>query len=299
MSLFRFFERLLEPTSLPPEAPPPSGLLAFYWHYARQARGLVALLFVSGLAVALLDSTIPVFIGRVVTLVSNASPSTLTHDAWREFLGMALVMLLVRPSALFLQHLVTNQALAPGLSNLIRWQSHFHVVRQSWTFFQNDFVGRIANRVMQTGPALRESVVATTNAVWYILVYGSSAIGLMASSDVRLATPMLLWFAGYAALLRFFVPRLRNRSRRMSELRAALTGRIVDSYTNTLTVKLFGRPRGEDDFVRAGVDEHTVAFRRQLRLITAFGTTLAALNAIMVVSTGAVAIWLWTGSRIS
>jgi ATP-binding cassette subfamily B multidrug efflux pump len=299
VSLFKFFEGLLEPTALAPETPPPSGLAAFYWHYARQARGLVALLFLTGLAVAGLDSTIPVFIGRVVTLVSNHVPGALPRDAWKEFLLIALVMLVLRPSALLLQHLVTNQALAPGLSNLIRWQSHWHVVRQSWTFFQNDFAGRIANRVMQTGPALRESVVAATNAVWYILVYGSSAIGLMASSDIRLATPMLLWFAGYAALLRFFVPRLRDRSRRMSELRAALTGRVVDSYTNILTVKLFARPRDEDDFVRAAVDEHTVAFRRQLRLITAFGTTLASLNAVMVVSTGAVAIWLWTGGRIS
>jgi ATP-binding cassette subfamily B multidrug efflux pump len=299
VSLFKFFEGLLEPTALAPETPPPSGLAAFYWHYARQARGLVALLFLTGLAVAGLDSTIPVFIGRVVTLVSSHPPGALPGDAGKEFLVIALVMLVLRPGALLLQHLVTNQALAPGLSNLIRWQSHWHVVRQSWTFFQNDFAGRIANRVMQTGPALRESVVAATNAVWYILVYGSSAIGLMASSDIRLATPMLLWFAGYAALLRFFVPRLRDRSRRMSELRAALTGRVVDSYTNILTVKLFARPRDEDDFVRAAVDEHTVAFRRQLRLITAFGTTLATLNATMVVSTGVVAIWLWSGGRIS
>ena len=123
---------------------------------------------------------------------------------------------------------------------------------------------------MQTGPALRESVVAGTNAVWYILVYGGSAILLMASSDVRLAIPVLLWFVGYAVFLRYFVPRLRDRSREMSEVRSALTGRIVDSYTNILTVKLFARPRDEDDFVRAAVDEHTETFRRQLRLITLF-----------------------------
>src|SRR3982074_3205881 len=187
MSLFRFFERLLEPTSLPPEAPPPAGLLAFYWHYARQARGLVALLFLAGLLVATLDSTIPVFIGRVVTLVSSHAPGTLLHDSGMRVLGMGFVLRVLRPSALFLQNLVTNQAIAAGLSNLIRWQSHFHVVRQSWSFFQNDFAGRIANRVMQTGPALRESVVSATNAVWYILVYGGAALTLLASVDWRLA----------------------------------------------------------------------------------------------------------------
>jgi ATP-binding cassette subfamily B multidrug efflux pump len=299
MRLFRYFERLLDPTSLPPEAPPPAGLAAFYWHYARQAWRVLAALFVAGFVVAALDTTIPVFIGRIVTLVSTHAPATLLADAWPQLLGMALVLLIARPSALLLQNLITNQAIAPGLSNLIRWQSHWHVVRQGWSFFQNDFAGRIANRVMQTGPSLRESIVSGTNAVWYILVYGGGAITLMASSDVRLAAPVLLWFGGYAVLLRYFVPRLRDSSRRMSEVRSALTGRVVDSYTNILTVKLFARPRDEDDFVRAAVDEHTQTFRRQLRLITLFGLSLATLNASMVVGTGAMAVWLWIGDHIT
>ena len=206
---------------------------------------------------------------------------------------MALVLLIGRPLALLAQNLITNQAIVPGLTNLIRWQSHWHVVRQSWTFFQNDFAGRIANRVMQTGPALRESVVAATNAVWYITVYGGSAIVLTASNDLRLAIPMALWFCSYVLLLRVFVPRLRDRSREMSEVRSALTGRVVDSYTNIQTVKLFARPRDEDAVVRESVDEHTDAFHRQQRVITLFGLSLASLNAMMVVGTGAMAVWLW------
>src|SRR5260221_13267839 len=121
---------------------------------------------------------------------------------------------------------------------------------------------------------------------------------LMGSNDLRLAIPVMLWFLFYAALLRVFVPRMRDRSRRMSEVRSALTGRIVDSYTNILTVKLFARPRDEDAFVREAVDDHTVAFRRQLRLISLFGTTLAALNASMVVSTAAIALFLWSGGQV-
>ncbi len=150
----------------------------------------------------------------------------------------------------------------------MRWQSHWHVVRQSWTFFQNDFAGRIANRVMQVGPALRESVVATTNAVWYIIVYGGSAMLLMGRADARLAVPMALWFVCYAVLLRCFVPRARDRSRRMSEVRSALTGRVVDSYTNILTVKLFARATDEDAHVAEAVDEHTAVYQHQQRLIT-------------------------------
>ena len=299
MRVFRFFERLLEPTALPPEAPPPSGLAAFYWHYVRQARGLIVALFIAGLSVALLDALIPVFIGRVIAAVSTEVPDRFWADAGPQLLGMAVILLFIRPVVVFLQNLITNQTMAPGLTNLIRWQSHWHVVRQSWSFFQNDFAGRIANRVMQTGPSLRESVVSGTNAVWYILVYGTSALTLMASSDWRLALPVIGWFGVYAVMLRFFVPRLRERSREMSEVRSALTGRVVDSYTNIQTVKLFARPRDEDNFVRSAVDDHTRTFRDQLRLITLFGFSLTLLNAALLVGTGAMAIWLWIGGAIT
>jgi ATP-binding cassette, subfamily B, multidrug efflux pump len=299
MRLFRYFESLLEPTALPPQGPPPSELGAFYWHYARQARGLVAALFVAGFIVALIDTTIPVFVGHVITLVSSHEPGSLLRDSWPPLLGMAFVLLIARPLAMLLQNMLTNQAIIPGFSNLIRWQSHWHVVRQSWSFFQNDFAGRIAQRVMQTGPSLRESVVSATTAVWYILVYGGGAIALLASNDARLAIPVVLWFAGYAVLLRYFVPRLRTRSRRMSDTRSALTGRVVDSYTNIATVKLFARPRDEDEFVRAAMDDLTEAHRRQVQLTTLLGLCLAVLNAIMVVGTGGLAIWLWNDGRIA
>ncbi len=301
--MLRFFERLLLPTAPPPDAPPPEAdspraLPRFYWHFVRQAPGLVAGLFAVGLAVALLDTTIPVFIGRVAALVATHSPATLFGDAGGQLLAMAAMLLLVRPAALLVQFLVTNQAIAPGMTNLVRWQSHWHVVRQSWTFFQNDFAGRIANRVMQTGPSLRESVVQATNAVWYLLVYGGSAIVLLARADWRLAAPIVLWFAAYAGLLRLFVPRMRERSRRMSEVRSNLTGRVVDSYTNILTVKLFATARDEDAFVRDSVDEHTETFRAQLRLITLWSLSLAVMNAAMMVGVATVAVLAWRAGRV-
>ena len=273
--MFRFFERLLIPTAIPPEAPPPAlagrrGLLRFYWHFVRQARGLIAALFVAGLLVALLDVAIPAIIGRVVGLVTQGDRATMLTENWPVLAGMAAVLLVLRPGRrCCCRMLVTNQAIDAGLTNLIRWQSHWHVVRQSWTFFQNDFAGRIANRVMQTGPALRESVVAATNAVWYIVVYGTSAVLLLAHTDWRLAMPMLVWFVGYARPAALFrAAHARPLAAACREVRSALTGRIVDSYTNILTVKLFARARDEDNFVREAVDEHTDAFRAQLRMIT-------------------------------
>jgi ATP-binding cassette subfamily B multidrug efflux pump len=296
--MFALFERLLKPTELPENPEPPPGLVGFYWHYARQAKGLFIALFAAGFVVAVLDSMIPVFIGRVVGLITQTKPDELFANFWPLLLAMAIVLLLVRPLALTMQNVLANQAIAANVSNLIRWQSHWHVVRQSWAFFQNDFAGRIANRVMQTGPSIRESVVALLTAVWYILVYGTSAVILLASADRWLALPVLIWFVGYLLLLRVFVPRMRDRSKVMSEARSLVTGRIVDSYTNILTVKLFARAREEDAYVRDSIDEHTGVFHASLRLNTLFGLTLSTLNATMVTSTGGLALFLWSRGMV-
>ena len=296
--MFALFERLLKPTASFDDPEPPPGLIAFYWHYARQAKPLFAALFVAGFAVALFDTMIPLFIGRVVTLVTSADPKTLFATHGTMLLGMALVLLVLRPLALTTQNLLSNQAIAANVSNRIRWQNHWHVVRQSWAFFQNDFAGRIANRVMQTGPAIRETLVAIITGVWYILVYGTSAALLLARADAWLALPIAVWFCGYLVVLRVFVPRMRDRSKEMSEARSMLTGRIVDSYTNILTVKLFARAREEDAYVRDAVEQHTGKFHRSLRLNTLFGFSLSTLNALLVVSTGGLAILLWTQGRV-
>jgi ATP-binding cassette subfamily B multidrug efflux pump len=296
--MFRLFESALNPTEPPTQSQPPAGLIAFYWHFARQAKGMFAALFVAGLIVALLDSTIPVFMGRIVTLVTSSKPETLWTENWPMLVGMAVVLLLLRPLAQMAQNLVSNQAITVNVSNMIRWQNHWHVARQSWAFFQNDFAGRIANRVIQTGPAVRETLVALITGVWYILVYGTSALILLAAADKWLALPILLWFAGYVAMLCVFVPRMRDRSKEVSEARSWLVGRIVDTYTNILTVKLFARARDEDAYVREAFEEHTGLFYNSLRLNTLFAFCLSTLNALLVIGTGAMAIWLWVHGQV-
>jgi ATP-binding cassette, subfamily B, multidrug efflux pump len=296
--MFSVFERLLKPTVAPEGPEPPAGLTAFYWHFAKQAKPLFAALFVAGFCVAVLDTLVPLFIGRIVTLVTAANPEELFAEHWPMLLGMALLLLFVRPAAFTTQNLLANQAIAANVSNRIRWQNHWHVVRQSWAFFQNDFAGRIANRVMQTGPAIRETIVAAITSVWYILVYGTSAGLLLAHADVWLAIPIAIWFCGYLGLLRAFVPRMRDRSKEMSESRSQLTGRIVDSYTNILTVKLFARAHEEDAYVREALEQHTGRFHRSLRLNTGFSFCLGTLNATMVTSTAGLAIWLWSNGRV-
>src|ERR1051326_5653231 len=302
--MFRFFERQLGPTERRPDAPPPTldephAMLRFYWHFVRQIPGPILALFGTGFCVAVTDAAIPVCIGRVVSLVSAQQPETIWREAGLQLLLMGALLLIARPLTHLAQFIVTNQILVPGLTNLVRWQSHWHVVRQGWTYFQNDFAGRIAARVMQTGPALRESVVLSIIGIWYILVYGSTAVALLASADWRLTLPVLCWFGLYGGILATFLPRMRERSRRMSEMRSHLTGRVVDSYTNILTVKLFARARDEDAFVREAVDEHTEAWRDQQRLGSMWSICLMGMNALLMVGTGALAIALWRGGYIA
>jgi ATP-binding cassette subfamily B multidrug efflux pump len=291
--MFGRFENLLKPTE-PPERPePPGGLIPFYWHFARQAKGLFAALMVIEFFQAAFDAVIHWFFGRIVTIASTVAPENYLAEGWTVLAGLALILLVARPAVVFARYLVTNQAISGPFTNLIRWQSHWHVARQSWTFFQNDFAGRIANRVMQTGGAMRQTIVSGITALWYVLVYGSGAIALVAAADLWLTLPILLWFAGYASLLYYFVPRMRDRSKKSSEARSAVMGRIVDAYTNILTVKLFARARDEDNYVRDSIDNHTQVFLWSQRLMTIFGTLLAFLNGVLISGSVVLAVALW------
>src|SRR5216683_2900642 len=302
--MLKFFERRLEPTGPLPDAPPPTlssphAVLQFYWHFVRQIPGPIVAVFTTSFFVAITDAAIPVCIGRVVSLVSAQDPGTIWDQAGLQLVAMAVLLLFVRPAAHFAQAIIVNQMLIPGLTNMVRWQSHWHVVRQGWTFFQNDFAGRIAARVMQTGPALRESAVLSILGIWYIVVYGTSAVALLAAADWRLSLPILCWFVVYGGVLTTFLPKMRERARYMSEMRSNLTGKVVDSYTNIRTVKLFARARDEDAFVRDAIDEHTEAWRAQQRLGTLWNLCLTVMNAFLMVGTGALAILLWTEGYIA
>ncbi|HLF11711.1 MAG TPA: ABC transporter ATP-binding protein, partial [Gammaproteobacteria bacterium] len=218
---------------------------------------------------------------------------------WPVLLGMMGLVLIVRPLAILTDIAIRHNALIPGATSLIRWQSHWHVVRQSLPFFQNDFAGRIANRVMQTGSALRESTMSSIRAVWYIFVYGATAFALMTAADWRLGLPILLWLTGYVLFLRHFVPRLRELSRESSERRSLVMGRVVDSYTNILTLKLFSRLKNEDEYVREAIDAHHGAMRSHMGTLTRFQFCLTALNAALLVGTAAIGITLWAHGLIS
>ena len=294
----RLFQGRIQGTARPAAGAPPAGLLAFYWHFVRQTKGWFAAMFAASLAVALLDTIIPLFIGRLVSLMEASDRLAALEAQWPLLVGMVALVLLIRPLVLLVDVALRHNALIPGATSLIRWQSHWHVIRQSWPFFQNDFAGRIANRVMTTAHALRESTMASIRAVFYIGAHGAAAFGLMALADWRLGLPTLVWFGGYLGFLWYFVPRMRDLARASSEVRSIVMARIVDSYTNVLTVKLFARLADEDAYVRESVDEHQQAMGRHMRLITQFHFSLTVMNAMLLVTTAAIGIWLWAHGEV-
>ena len=289
---------LIRSTATPAAEAPPAGLFAFYWHFVKQAKGWFALMFVTCLATALLDTLMPLMLGQLVNLMGAGDRQAALAAKWPLLVAMAAALLIGRPLVVYADMWIRHSAILPGVTTLVRWQSYWHVARQSWTFFQNDFAGRLANRVMQTANALRESVMGVIRGVWYIAILGISAFGLLVANDWRLAAPLVLWAAGYLYVLRQYVPRMRDLSMASAEARSLVMARVVDSYTNTLTVKLFARMAEEDAYVRDSVDEHQHAIRSHMEVVTGFIWWMNALNAMLFVAIAAAGIWLWAQGAI-
>jgi len=298
--IFSWSERLIDPFREHPVERPPEHLLAFYWYFIRQVWPFFVALLAIGLVGALIEVSLFAFLGEIVDLVREAeSPATFFDEHGGNLLWMAFVALIARPIVFLLHDLLIHQSMTPTFVNMIRWQTHRYVLRQSLAFFQNDFAGRITTKVVQTAGSLRESAVQTTDAIWFMLIYITSALFLFSAADPRLAWPLMIWLVMFAATLYYFVPRIKDRSRIMSEARSMLTGRVVDSYTNILTVKLFAHAEREDDYARFAITDHTEKFLDQLRLITVMKSILYVINGALIVATGAMALWLWSAGAIT
>jgi ATP-binding cassette subfamily B multidrug efflux pump len=297
--MFRFLESLIRGTRAHTAATPPSGLLAFYWHFIGQTPWpYVAMVFTS-LGVALADMCIPIFVGQLVALMAAPDRAAALAAQATALSIMVLVVLIVRPLLQFSDIAIRHNALMPGATSLVRWQSHWHVLRHSWPFFQQDFAGRIANRVMQTAQSLRDSVMSAIRAVLYLSTYGILTLVLVSGFDWRLTVPTLIWLMAYAVFLKFFVPRLRELAKQSSDVRSMVMARVVDSYTNILTVKLFSRMADEDAYVREVLDEHQGAMSRHMRMTSRFMFTLQGMNALLLVSTTVIGLSLWAQGQIS
>ncbi|HSD39357.1 MAG TPA: ABC transporter ATP-binding protein [Rhodocyclaceae bacterium] len=297
--MFNYLETRIRGTASTGLGTPPDTLLAFYWYFVRQTKFWYGAMLVTALSVAFADMSIPLFLGRLTKLVEAQDRAAALHAQWPVLAALLGFILIGRPLLQVADVAVRQNVLMPGATSLVRWQSHWHVVRQSWPFFQNDFAGRIANRVMQTANSVRESVMASIRAVLFLSAYGISSLGLMLWADWRLAMPTVLWVAAYMVFLRHFVPRLRHLARESSEARSLVMARVVDSYSNILTVKLFSRAVDEDAHVREVIDEHQSAISAHMRVTSQYLLTLSVMNALLIPSTAIVGILLWSQGMIS
>jgi ATP-binding cassette subfamily B multidrug efflux pump len=297
--MFRWFESLIQVFPPPESRTPPSAVWRFYLHYLRPLWPLLLATLLAGLLLALVEVAMFDFLGRIIDMLAERPGADFFQRHADELLWMAGITLIARPLLVALHNLLVNQAIVPGLSNRARWLMHNYVVRQSLAFFQNDFAGRIANRVMQTGTSLRESAVQMVDALWYIVVYTGSALYLFAQADPWLTAPLLIWLVVYASLMAYFVPRMKTRAWIASDARSRAMGRIVDGYTNVTTLKLFAHAGREQGYVREAIDELAVKHRAQTRVTTMMDTSIAIANGFLIVGTCALALWLWSRGQVS
>jgi len=298
--MLRWFEKHIDPFAKGSQTLPPAGLLQFYWHYIRPVWPVFVFLMIVGAASSIVEVSLFAFIGGLVDRMRLATdPAAFFNDHWALLAWMACVAAVLRPLAFGIGDLVKQQTIAAPFTTRIRWQTHRWVLRQSLGYFQNDFAGRIANKIMQTGAALRESVIQCIEAVWFVAIYTVSAIYLFAQADWRLAMPLVGWLVLYVAALRYFVPRVKDRAIVNSDARSRLTGRIVDSYSNILTVKLFAHTDREDGYIAEGLKTQMEAFKSQLRMITFMNVTMLTLNGFLMVGTTGLGLWLWSRGFVS
>ncbi len=297
--IFRWFESLIDAFKEPVDEMPPKSVWRFYLFYLRQVWPVFAGAIVVGFGVAIVEVSLFGFIGNIVDMAKGVPAADFFKQHGNELLWMGFVALIARPVVIGLHDLIVNQAIVPSLTSRIRWQNHRYVIRQSLGFFQNDYAGRIANRIMQTGASLRESAVQIVDAIWYVAIYTGSAIVMFAKADVWLAVPLVLWLFAYVGTLSYFVPRTKERSWRASEARSKLMGRIVDGYSNILTLKLFAHTHREEAYVAEAMGEQMEKLRRMTRLTTLMDSSITALNGFLIVGTSALAIWLWSQGKVT
>ncbi|KAA5999533.1 ABC transporter ATP-binding protein [Pantoea sp. M_5] len=297
--LYRRFERFINIFHDAPTDSPPSTVWPFYLYYLRQVWPSFAVLLLVGLVSALIEVSLFGYLSRLIDMVNHATPATLFRDNWPLLLWMGAVALILRPIFIGLHDMLVHQSISPSMTSMIRWQHHNYVLRQSLNFFQNDFAGRIAQRIMQTGNSLRDSAVQLVDAIWHVLIYAVTSLILFADADWRLMIPLILWMVAYSASLRFFVPRVKARSVVSSEARSKLMGTIVDGYTNIATIKLFAHSDLERQYAREAIQEQTDKTQHASRMVTSMDLTLSALNGLLIVSTSGLALWLWSQSLIS
>jgi ATP-binding cassette, subfamily B, multidrug efflux pump len=297
--LFRYFETLVNPYPAGEMGTPPTGLLPFILHFSRPVLGLLVAMSLVTALVSAAEVLFFHYMGELVDWLAAAErEGFLAEYGWR-LAGMAALVVIGLPLLTLLQALVTHQGIFGNYPMIGRWLAHRHMLGQSLAFYQDEFAGRVSQKVMQTALAIRETVMKLMDLMVYVIVYFAGAMLLMGSAEPWLMLPLVGWLAGYAAILWGFVPRLRRVSMAQADARALMTGRIVDSYSNIQTIKLFADTQREQAYARDAMEGFMVTVHRQMRLATGLTVSLTLLNSLLLAGTAAMAIGAWYLEAVS
>ncbi len=298
-AIFRWLESRSDPfpSGLPDK--PPTTFWGFVNHYTRPFWPLLAASSALGTTVALIEVYLFAFVGDLVDWLATADRETFWTDHANMLAAMAVLVVIVIPLFRFFYECVVHQGLMGNFAMRIRWQAHRYLLRQSMTFFQDDFAGRVATKMMQTSLAVRDVVMRFTEVFLYVAVYFTAAVVMFAASDIRLSAPMIAWLIGYIIVMWYFVPRLRDVSMEQADVRSIVTGRVVDSYSNIGTVKMFAEASHEDAYAREGMDDFLDNVYRQMRMSTQLIATIYLLNGMLIASVAGMSIWLWQLGTVS
>lgn len=297
--MFRFFENLVDPyTAYSESDTPPRKLWPFLREYSIPFKKVFLLTGVMSVIVAAIEIGLIYYMGRLVDLL-DSDPAQIWADHGIEFICVAAFVLILRPLLQGFDVALLNNAILPNFGTLIRWRAHRHVLRQSVGWFENDFAGRIANRIMQTPPAAGEVVFQVFDAMSYALAYMIGAAVLLSTSDWRLLVPLLIWFVLYAALVKWTVTRVGPASKAASDARSMVTGRVVDAYTNIHSVKMFAHHDMEVSFAKEAIEKTRVTIQNEMRIFTVMDVVLVALNGVLIVGVVGWALALWIAGEAS
>ncbi|WP_068086362.1 ABC transporter ATP-binding protein [Polycladidibacter stylochi] len=297
--MFSFFERLVDPFEIAPLEQPPAKYWSFIWFYTKPLAPLLALVSVFAAMIAILEVWIFSFMGDLVNWLEAGNKETFWQDNSASLWGMGVVILVAIPVLSAIWEMIFHQSVVGNYPMLIRWRAHRYLLRQSMEFFNNDFAGRIANKVMQSAIAVREVVTRIVDLLVYVVVYFGSAIALLAMSEWALALPMVLWLVSYGLVMWYFIPRLKDISKEQADARSIMTGHVVDAYTNISTVKLFSLAHDEESYAKGSMDGFMDTVYRQMRLVTKLNVALTVINSLLLAGLGITAILLWQNSLVT
>ncbi|TLP48303.1 ABC transporter ATP-binding protein [Cohaesibacter sp. CAU 1516] len=291
--MFSRFEKLVDPFKLDALEQPPKSFWGFCWHYTKPIAPYLLLVSLMSATIAVIEVALYGFVGDLVNWFSTSTPETFFDDHGDELLWIGILVLLVMPVIEFVWQFLFHQTIMGNYPMSIRWRVHRYLLRQSMSFYQDEFAGRVAQKLMQTALAVREVITRMADVFVFVTVYFMSALFLLSQAKWQMAMPMAMWIVGYIGVLVIFVPRLREISRKQADARSDMTGKIVDAYSNISVVKLFSHAAREDNYAKGSMVGFMDAVYRQMRLVTVLEIALKTINQLLLLGTVVVAIYYW------